>query len=231
MTRRIAVYGGSFNPPCVHHRAMVQALADAFDEVVVVPCGPRPDKPTTNDILPVARAAMADMTFGDLDRVRVELFDLEQAGFTRTHELVERFRDEGEIWVVVGTKLVRGGARSESFIQRTWERGVELWQHARFAVVVRQDEHLDDDDLPPNNVVLRPPTKGTSKAVREHVFHHQPIDGLVLPRVGSYIRRSGIYRGRAPVRSTTIEITHPRPLLVVDERNPQARAASSPPPA
>ncbi len=53
-----------------------------------MPCGPRPDKPTTNDVAPVARAAMVDMTFGDLAGVRVELFDLEQASFTRTHDLV-----------------------------------------------------------------------------------------------------------------------------------------------
>jgi hypothetical protein len=30
-----------------------------FDRVTIVACGPRPDKPTTNDIDPVHRAAMS----------------------------------------------------------------------------------------------------------------------------------------------------------------------------
>ena len=36
MTRTIAVFGGSFNPPGVHHRQIATLLAQSFDEVVVV---------------------------------------------------------------------------------------------------------------------------------------------------------------------------------------------------
>ena len=66
----------------------------------LVPCGPRPDKPTTNDVDPIHRAIMGDLTFRNLDRVRVELFDLEQLTFSKTHELDERFREDGEPWHV-----------------------------------------------------------------------------------------------------------------------------------
>lgn len=34
MTRRIAVFGGSFNPPGVHHRRVVELLARRFDAVM-----------------------------------------------------------------------------------------------------------------------------------------------------------------------------------------------------
>ena len=91
MTKKIAIYGGSFNPPRPAHRLMVEMMVREFGEVIVVPCGPRPDKLTTNDIDPIHRAAMADMTFGGLPNVRVELFDLENATFTRTHKLNEMF--------------------------------------------------------------------------------------------------------------------------------------------
>src|SRR3954454_21375778 len=109
MSKRIAVFGGSFNPPALHHRKLVEDLLPHFDEVVVVPCGPRPDKPTTNDVDPIHRAIMGDLTFRNLDRVRVELFDLEQSTFSRTHELDERFRAEGEPWHVVGSDITQGG--------------------------------------------------------------------------------------------------------------------------
>ena len=78
MHRKIAVYGGSFNPPGLHHRHIVQELCRHFDSVLVVPCGPRPEKPSNDSIPPVYRAAMADVIFSGLPQVEVDLFDLER---------------------------------------------------------------------------------------------------------------------------------------------------------
>lgn len=75
MTRKIALFGGSFNPPHLTHRKIVEILAYLFDGVKVIPCGPRPEKLTTNDIAPIHRAVMADLTFSDIaPNVDVELF-------------------------------------------------------------------------------------------------------------------------------------------------------------
>ena len=65
---RLALFGGSFNPPGLHHRQIAETLARHFDEVIVIPCGPRPDKPITNDVEPIHRAALADLTFARLAR-------------------------------------------------------------------------------------------------------------------------------------------------------------------
>ncbi len=109
MARNLAIFGGSFNPPGVHHREVAALLAPHFDEIRVVPCGPRRDKPIVNDVDPVYRAAMCDMTFTGLSKVQVDLFDLEAATFTRTHELEDRFRGGGTLWHIVGADLVTGG--------------------------------------------------------------------------------------------------------------------------
>ncbi|MFZ4768410.1 MAG: nicotinate-nicotinamide nucleotide adenylyltransferase, partial [Roseimicrobium sp.] len=85
MPRRIALFGGSFNPPGVHHQHIAELLARRFDEVRVVPCGPRPDKPEVNTVPAVFRAALCDLAFGGLERVVVDLFDLEGDSFTRNH--------------------------------------------------------------------------------------------------------------------------------------------------
>src|SRR5512133_3924692 len=108
--RSIAVFGGSFNPPGMHHRRIAERLAREFDEVVVVPCGPRPDKPITDDVPPTHRAAMVDLGFRGLERVRVELFDLETSTFTRTYQLEERFQASGDVYHVVGTDLLGGAS-------------------------------------------------------------------------------------------------------------------------
>lgn len=46
--KRIAIYGGSFNPITDAHLTMMAAIihSRAADEVWVVPCGKRPDKPS-----------------------------------------------------------------------------------------------------------------------------------------------------------------------------------------
>ena len=42
--KKIGIFGGSFNPPGKHHRDIVEKLSDFFDEIIIVPCGGRPDK-------------------------------------------------------------------------------------------------------------------------------------------------------------------------------------------
>ncbi|MBI3270258.1 MAG: NAD(+)/NADH kinase [Planctomycetes bacterium] len=222
MPRTIALFGGSFNPPALHHRIIAEQLSEAFDEVLVVPCGPRPDKATTNDVEPIHRATMVDLAFRGLPKVRVELFDLELSTFTLTDKLEEKYRHEGEVWHVVGTDLIQGGKEGRSFIHRVWSGGPRLWETLNFAVVVRGGYLHDSADLPPKRRVFEVGRKGSSGLIREHVFRHERIDGTVTPEVGHYIERYGLYRGMLPARSTRFSLGEPKLLLELDERNPKA---------
>ena len=44
----------------------------------------------------------------------VDLFDLEHAVFTRTHELESRYADRGDVWHVIRSDLVCGGSRRQT---------------------------------------------------------------------------------------------------------------------
>ena len=98
MSQRVAIYGGSFNPPGLHHRKIAEHLCDHVDKVIVVPCGPRPDKFATNEVDPVHRATMIDLNFRGLPKVEADLFDLEESTFTRTWDLDLRYHDHGDLW-------------------------------------------------------------------------------------------------------------------------------------
>ncbi len=226
MNRTLAIYGGSFNPPGRHHRATVETLCRHFDEVVIVPCGPRPDKPVTSAVEPIHRAAMVDMNFRGLSKARVELFDLESSTFTRTYDLDRRFRGEGVVWHVVADELVRGGRNNESIIQREWTRGNDLWNEANFAILNRSGHPFDQTDLPPRHRLFEVENDGSSLAIRNKVFHHQPIDGLVVSEVESYIRRHRLYQGVASPRQTRFRLERMRYLVVADERNADSRAVA-----
>jgi len=221
--RRMAIFGGSFNPPGVHHRRIAQALAERFQEVVVVPCGPRPDKPVTNDVPSVYRATMADMTFRDLAGVRVDLFDLESGTFTRTHELENRYGGEGETWHVVGGDLLTGGARGASPIHTDWKHGGDIWARLRYVVLKRPGFPFDPADLPPNHQVLEIQVPGSSSELRDDLFHRRGrVRERVLPEVHDYIERHGLYRGVPPALSALYRWQELRPLVIADPDSPDA---------
>ncbi|MBV8267029.1 MAG: NAD(+)/NADH kinase [Planctomycetaceae bacterium] len=227
MDRDIAIYGAGFNPPGRHHREVVERLGRLYDEVIVAPWGPRPDKPMTSDVEPFHRAAMVDINFRDLPRCRVDLSDLEAGTFTRAYDLNQRFRAEGRPWHVVACSCVRGGQYDDSEIQRQWKRGWELWREARFVVFRRPGEDLDPADLPPIASVIEIDHEGTSLIIRSRVFHHQTIDHMVIPKVGAYIRRHGLYRGVAAPRQVRFRPDGLRCLIAADERNPESRKVAS----
>ena len=224
MARRIALFGGSFNPPGIHHRLAAQLLAQHFDEVRVIPCGPRPDKPVLGDVPSVFRAALCDMAFGDMDHVTVDLFDLEQNSFTRNHALETRFAPLGEIWHVVGADWLTGGAKGTSAIHVGWEHGARLWKESRFAVLTRPGHVLAKEDLPPHAQLFELTEEGSSTAIRNLLLHGESASALLTPRASSYIQRHGLYRGTNPATWTRGSLATWQYQIQADPHNPKAAA-------
>ena len=222
MKKKIAVFGGSFNPPGEHHREIAKAVAPFVDEILVLPCGPRPDKPIVNDVEPIYRAAMVDMTFRGLPKARIELFDLENATFTRTHEIDSQLNADAEPWHIIGTDLVVGGSKGESQIQKNWVKGTELWKKGRFLVMKRAGINFDEKDLPPTHILIEAPRKGASSDIRDAIYQGKDYASLVTPEVHQYIERYGLYRGRPSERSSEFALDEIRPIIYVDEQNPGA---------
>jgi NAD+ kinase len=226
MRPRIAIFGGTFSPPGLHHRLVVEALTPHFEKIIVLPCGPRPDKPTANEVDPWHRAALVDIAFQGMPKVEVDLFDLELANFTTNDCFESRYGHLGEIWHVIGSDLSAGGATGESAVQRCWLRGNDMWRELNFCVVAREDFKVDERDLPPKHLVvpLRHNTAGASTEIRDKIFLRAPYSHLVDPDVEAYIERYGLYRGRIPARRTRWQVEKPRLLIAADTRNSRAAA-------
>ncbi len=225
--KKVAIFGGSFNPPGLHHRRIVEELAAShqFDEVLVIPCGGRPDKPSVNDVAPIHRAAMVDLTFGNIPGVNVLLFDLEHDTYTPAFQLQEMFGKDAEVFHVVGADLVVGGAKGESPIQTSWKRGREIWESFNFTIVSRDGVALTSEDFPPHYRQLRNlHDSGASVNIREKIFHGESVMNLLTPEVASYIRRYGLYRGAEPRLVHNVSLSDAGFLFVVDEHNPSAVA-------
>lgn len=224
MSKRIALYGGSFNPPTIAHRRMVEnVLAAGFDQVVVIPCGSRPDKDTTNDISPTHRAIMTDIAFRGLgDKVVIDLDDLDREEFTPTWYLDRHWREQGDVWHVVGYDLIKPGADGVTPI-KGWHHGEELWSECNFAVAPR-GQAADPAHLPPRHMPLPAAPSIASSDVRRLIFSRQPFAHHVAPEVAAYINRHGLYRGRPPVAKVSFEADRLIPTVIADPDKPGAVA-------
>lgn len=96
--RRVAVFGGSFNPPHVAHvLAAVYALATApIDEVLVVPVYMHPFAKELASF--EHRLAMCQLALGWLPHVAVSRVEQELGGQSRTLRTVEHLSEEHPDW-------------------------------------------------------------------------------------------------------------------------------------
>jgi NAD kinase len=157
-----------------------------------------------------------------MKRVVVDLFDLECDVFTRSHALEERFSPEGEIWHVVGSDWMTGGAENRSAIHTGWERGGEVWQRSRFAVLTRPGHDLDPRDLPPHHELLNPEMDESSTEIRDLILHGENASRMLAPRAQRYIERYGLYRGTNPATWSRGSLEGLKCLVQVDAPNPRA---------
>ena len=195
---RIAVYGGSFNPPCLHHQVIAEKLAAEFDKVIIVPCGDsRSDKDSVKAVSNSDRAIMVNTGFSGLPNSEIDFSDLENNVYTPTYLLEERYANkypEGEIWHVVGSDLIVGGRDKNSQIQTTWKNGQEVWQNLKFCIIVRPGYELAVNDLPPVSRIYEiPKIYGSGTMVREKIANHEDPDALLDGAIYDYIKAHNLY--------------------------------------
>ncbi len=180
-----AVFGGSFNPPGLHHRRLAVLLLDHFARVRVLPCGFRPDKESRGVPWMQAdcRQPMIAATFAGLGNLELDWSDLDRERFTPTIELAERFRNLGELWFVVGADLFGGGQSGKSQIQTSWQAGAWIWQNLNWACLARPGYRLDPADLPPRHLMIACDVPGSSSAIRRALAENSAVADLVVPEV------------------------------------------------
>jgi NAD kinase len=192
--------------------------------VRIIPCGPRPDKPSSNAVPPVFRAAMVDLAFRSIKGVTVDLFDLEQPLFTRNDELEARFCPLGEVWHAVPAEAVRGGASGSSIIQKWWRDGPEVWRRLRFAVFHHSGEAISSADLPPQHCLIEVARVGSSQQLRRMLYEEKSCEGEIAPEVLAYIHRYGLYSLGHPRTEADVGLSYARFVIVKADYNPKADA-------
>ncbi len=140
---RVAVFGGSFNPPHVAHVLVAVYVLSAIDvdEFLVVPCFIHPfNKPLApfDD-----RYEMCRLAFGWLPRVSVSRVEEQLGGASRTLRTLEHLASDHPDWqmrLVVGTDILAEAPR--------WHGFDRIQQLAAPIVLGRSGSELDAGSTP-----------------------------------------------------------------------------------
>ena len=195
--KKIALFGGTFDPPHLGHVLTITALlnSESVDEVWVVPVGDdRIDKvPVTSGH---HRRAMVECMLAECfsgEPVRLEPIQLDgKLPGSYTVDLLKFLKSKNqadEFAFVIGA--------DNALKVKDWKEGNWLWDNARFIVMPRLGEP-QPTGLPQNFTILPVSgythTNASSSTMRENLKLNAKLNGIVPQSVQGYIRKNSIYR-------------------------------------
>lgn len=139
---RIAVYGGSFNPP---HPAHVRAARLAYaalapDKLLVIPAADPPHKAlAAGSPTPEERFELTKLAFRDFPEAEISDVELRRGGESYTSDTVEELAREypgAELWLVIGTDMLTSFER--------WHEFRSILAGAALAVLPRNEGELPE---------------------------------------------------------------------------------------
>jgi nicotinate-nucleotide adenylyltransferase len=183
---RVALFGGSFNPPHVAHQlvALYVLETQAVDELWMIPCFLHPFEKSLqpfSDRLEMCRRAASGLG----GRVLVSEVEGELGGESRTLRTVQALQAAHpghQFSLIIGSDLQAETA--------SWYRAEELQRLVPF-VVVGRGGHTPGSTDPTEAGVTMPEI--SSSDVRRRLREGLPVDRLVPRGVLDYIRERGLY--------------------------------------
>lgn len=192
---RIAIFGGTFDPPHLAHLHVAQAVQSQFeiDEVIWIPAFQNPMK-QQRTAPPRKRLKMVELCLRDQTGMSLSDLEITRGGPSFTidtlNELVAMM--PGEYWVIMG---------SDSLAQfREWKQPEKILRLARLAVITRPAvdrtvalRNFPEEWLSHVDFVEMPPSEISSTGIRYEASIGNPIDEFVTPAVAQYIRENNLY--------------------------------------
>lgn len=191
--KNIVLYGGSFNPPCLHHAQLVRAMAGDpfFHEIVVIPCGRRGDKSYVDNHL---RMCMTEYAFANIPHAVLDLRNLKDDVFTSNYHLEALYQaPDTTLWHAIGSDLLIKDNEGTNQIQRRWTEGLLIWDSLSFLIIQRNGYPVTPELLPKQRIVFEGEFSGSSTDVRKSIQKGEPFDHLVDTQTHNLIMREGLY--------------------------------------
>ena len=194
-TRRIGLFGGTFDPPHVGHLVTAVNVRHALDlDVVVLMVANVPwQKEGTRSITPALdRLAMVEAAVADVPGLEAGRLEIDLGGPSFTADTLTALSEQEpgvELYTIVGDDAAAGIA--------TWERHGEVVERSRLVVVDRPGEAVElAGDVPWIHVEV-PRLEVSSTDLRSRFVDGRPLDYLVTDPVLQVIAERGLYGTQA----------------------------------
>lgn len=195
-TRRIGLYGGSFDPPHNGHLALARAALEhlALDELRWVPAGVQWQK--ARQLAPVPdRQAMVMAAIAGEPRFALESCELWRSGPSYTIDTVRELQGsepEAEWVLVIG--------QDQYANLHTWHDWRELVRRVTLAVAARggvRPQPAPELAAEPHRAIELPLPRidVSSNEIRQRIVDGRDYTDMVPPAVARYIDRHHLYRG------------------------------------
>ena len=198
---RVALFGGSFDPPHRGHMALAQAAADSFalDLILFAPAGRQPLKKSTSGASYQQRLAMVELACAQQPRFAASELDAPHPDGqpNYTVDTLARLQD----LYPAAERFNLAGADSFLTLGR-WREPVRLLKLAEWIVVSRPGfPLLEPEDLPLDaqqrsriHLLDSVHEDVAATGLRERLHHGDPCTDVLPPLVSAYIEQQGLYR-------------------------------------
>lgn len=188
-TVKIAILGGSFDPPHIGHYLVIRQILDFrsdLDKILLVPSYQHQWKPSFTSVQD--RLIMTESLLQE--KTEISNIEIDRKGVSYTMDTLKGIKKQtdAEIYWIVGSDIIYEFNR--------WEKTDQLINLATFLVFPRDPYHLPEK-LPQGFELIQAEnlitTNISSTAIRERIKKGKLIHYLVPNEVEEYIKEKGLY--------------------------------------
>ena len=199
---RIAIYGGSYNPPHKGHIHVAEAVAKELmpDKIIIIPSNLPPHKEQADGSPDAAaRLEMCRLAFGHIPNAEISDIEIQRGGKSYTCDTVHQFREiypDAELLLIIGADMV--------YTFDTWDRFNQIVEECLPVAVARENNqtealqdcihHYREDYNMDFRLLYCKPVVASSSEVRAQLAAGVRPDALT-DEVYCYIFEHGFYQG------------------------------------
>ncbi len=184
MGKRIAIFGGTFDPVHVGHVALVVAMQEAnkLDSIFLIPANCNPHKQKNSCTSGKLRLAMLKRAFRDLPYCHVLKIELEREGPSYTIDTIRELKakqlilPDDSLFLIVGEDQLAGFS--------SWKEADSILKEAKLLVASRGTSDIG---------VKTPNFEVSATDIRSRLKKNQYCRHLLDNQVFNYIKRHKLY--------------------------------------
>lgn len=201
-TKRLGIYGGTFNPPHIGHVHAAREFlrAKELDSLLIMPASIPPHKQIDIGDSPEIRLEMCRAAFGDIsDKLTVSDYEIKKGGVSYTSDTLLHYSSDGvKLYFLCGTDMFLSLER--------WHEPETIFSLAEIVCIMRENDDEAKRALEEQSEKLRSmygaavdvlrcdAVEMASADIRKTIASGNSADDAVPPEVMKIINNRGLYR-------------------------------------